>query len=208
MGMDKLLWPLDGVAVLQRAIEAFDSSPAISCLIVVCPADRWELLDHHSGTKPVIRVDGGASRQDSVACGLAAVPADCRWVAVHDGARPLVSPDDIARCVDAARTHRAAALAKRVAETVKRSDSDDFCEASVSREHLWAMETPQVFSSTLLREACELVARENLTVTDEVSAVQALGVRAKLVESSRPNIKITTPADLALATALWKTFQS
>ena len=208
MGMDKLLWPLDGVPVLQRTLAAFDAAPAITRLIVVCPLERWNLLESTLFSKPVTRVDGGETRQDSVARGLAAVPDDCPCVAVHDAARPLVSTEDIARCVEAARVHGAAALAKRVTETLKRSDENAFSRHAVDRENLWSMETPQVFALDLLRRAYDRVGAENLTVTDEVSAVEALGVPTRLVESGNPNLKITTPADLALATALWKTRQS
>ena len=205
MGMDKLLWPLDGVPVLRRTIESFASSPAISAIVVVCPEERWRLLDLPEFSKPVLRADGGETRQDSVALGLAALPQDCLMVAVHDGARPLVAPADIARCVEAAATHGAAALARRVTETMKRSDSGDFCGEPVSRELLWSMETPQIFTTALLRQAYAEVARRNLTVTDEVSAAQAAGIRVKLIESLHPNLKITTPGDLALASALWNT---
>jgi 2-C-methyl-D-erythritol 4-phosphate cytidylyltransferase len=137
-----------------------------------------------------------------VANGLAAIPAGTLLVAIHDAARPLVHPDDIGRCVAAAHECGAATLARRLVETVKRSDALDFCLESVSREHLWAMETPQVFAVEPLREACAAVASHNLTVTDEVSAAQAIGLRIKFIESRHPNLKITNPADLALAEAL------
>jgi 2-C-methyl-D-erythritol 4-phosphate cytidylyltransferase len=152
----------------------------------------------------VIRTDGGADRQDSVARGLAAVDPDTRWVAVHDGARPLVSPEDIDCCVGAALEHGAATLARKATETMKRSDANDFSTEAVSRENLWCMETPQVFAISLLRKAYEAVTARGLTVTDEVSAVQAIGTKVKFIESRHPNIKITTPADLALAEALMK----
>jgi 2-C-methyl-D-erythritol 4-phosphate cytidylyltransferase len=89
-----------------------------------------------------------------------------------------------------------------VTETLKRSDEDDFSATAVSREQLWFMETPQVFEIPLLRQAYQTVASQGLAVTDEVSALEAIGARVKLVESRHPNLKITTPADLALAEAL------
>ena len=201
MGFDKLASPLGGLPVLRRTLEAFLAAESIAEVVVVCPQERWELLDGDF-TKPVKRVDGGTDRQDSVAAGLAALSPDSRFVAVHDGARPLVSPEDIDRCVAAAVEHRAAALARRVTETLKRSDADDFSSAAVSREQLWFMETPQVFAISLLRQAYQAVASLGLAVTDEVSALEAIGARVKLVVSRHPNLKITTPADLALAEAL------
>lgn len=203
MGIDKLSEPIAGVPVLQRAIEAFLAADVIDSVIVVCPEERWQKLDFSGCSKPVRRVDGGAERQHSVANGLATLAPGTRWVAIHDGARPLVDADDIGRCVAAAIEHGAATLARHVVDTLKRSDDLDFCNGSLSRENLWAMETPQVFAVELLQVACAAVASRGLVVTDEVSAVQEIGARVKFIESRHPNPKITTSADLALAKALW-----
>ena len=202
MGFDKLSAMLGGLPVLRRTVEAFLQSPAIGQIVVVGPEDRWSLLDGMDFTKPVTRVDGGAERQVSVALGLAALGMDCQFVAVHDGARPLISPDDIGRCVDAVSEFKAVSLGRRVTETMKRSDEEDFCAETVSREHLWCMETPQVFEIQVLREAYLAVTARGLVVTDEVSAVHAIGTQVKFIASRHPNLKITTPADLALAEAL------
>lgn len=204
LGYDKLTWTLDGITVLRRSIDAFLKANNIHSIVVVCPLDRWNQIDHENFTKPVTRVDGGKERQDSVAAGLAALPADTQLVAVHDGARPLVSPNDIDRCVEAAHAFGAAALARRTTETMKRSDDNDFNTEPVERHNLWCMETPQVFRTDLLRDASNAIARDGITATDEVSAVEQLGTKVKFVESRNPNLKITTPADLALAEALVK----
>ncbi|KAB2641475.1 MAG: 2-C-methyl-D-erythritol 4-phosphate cytidylyltransferase [Verrucomicrobia bacterium] len=205
MGFDKLAAPLAGVPVLRRTLDAFLASECIAAIIVVCSAERWESLenaDTRSFTKPLTRVDGGATRQDSVANGLAALAVGTQWVAVHDGARPLISPEDITRCVAAAGEFGAASLARRVTETLKRADAGDFCAEAVAREQLWFMETPQVFELGLLREAYAAVRARQLEVTDEVSAAQAIGKRVKFIEATHPNLKITRPADLALASAI------
>ena len=204
LGHDKLTWTLDGVTVLRRSINAFLDAKNIHSIVVVCPLDRWNQIDHENFTKPVIRVDGGKERQNSVAAGLAALPADTQLVAVHDGARPLVSPIDIDRCVEEASTFGAATLARRATETMKRSDDQGFNAEPVDRHNLWCMETPQVFQTSLLCEASKAVARNGITATDEVSAVEQLGTKVKFVESTSPNLKITTPADLALAEAVVK----
>jgi 2-C-methyl-D-erythritol 4-phosphate cytidylyltransferase len=201
MGFDKLASPLARIPVLRRTLDAFLAADSIAEIVVVCPEERWELLGG-GFSKPVKRVDGGADRQDSVMAGLAALSAQTGLVAVHDGARPLVAPADIDRCVAAALEFRAAALARRVTDTLKRSDAADFSAGAVSRENLWFMETPQVFDVPLLLEAYEAVAAQGLAVTDEVSAMEAIGVQVKFIESIQPNLKITTPADLALAEAL------
>ena len=202
MGMDKLAWPLHGVPVLRRTLEAFLEAKSIDSIVVVCPEERWKWLAGTDFAKPVRRADGGAERQESVRNGLAALGENVLHVAVHDGARPLVSPADIDACVAAARIHHAAALARRATETMKRSDADGFCLESVDRDNLWCMETPQVFEVALLRDAYRQVAAQGIAVTDEVSAVQLTGTRVKFIESTQPNLKITTPADLALAEAL------
>lgn len=199
MGFDKLAAPIGGVPVLKRTLQAFLAVDAITEIIVVGPEARWKLLDGVQFSKPVRRVDGGLTRQESVAAGLAAITGD--YVAVHDGARPLISPEDIARCLEAALIHHAVALARRVTETLKRSDAEDCNMASISREQLWFMETPQAFQTELLREAYSHVRSRGLTITDEVSAIEAIGGKVKFIESRNPNFKITTPADLALAEA-------
>jgi 2-C-methyl-D-erythritol 4-phosphate cytidylyltransferase len=132
--------------------------------------------------------------------GLALVEEEI--VAVHDGARPLVKPETIDTCIAAAKEHHAAALARQATETIKRSDVNGFARESVSRDLLWFMETPQVFLTELLRKAYSIVREKGLTVTDEVSAVEALGIATKLVVSPTPNPKITVPADIELAAAL------
>jgi len=202
MGMDKLAWPLAGVPVLRRTLDAFLAADSIAAIVVVCPEERWRLLGGPEFPKPVTRVDGGVNRQDSVANGLAAIIPSSRYVAVHDGARPLIAPQDIDRCVAAAIEHRAATLASRVTETMQRSDAEDFSTEPVNREHLWRMETPQVFETALLWEACAVLSVRGVVLTDEVTAVQLCGTRVKFIESRHANLKITTPADLALAEAL------
>lgn len=201
MGFDKLTSLLAGIPILRRTLDAFLAADSIAEIVVVCPAERWELLSGEF-SKPIRRVDGGANRQDSVVAGLTALSAQTNLVAVHDGARPLITPTDIDLCIAAALQYRAAALARRVTETVKRSDETDFSAGAISRENLWFMETPQVFEIPLLLKAYQAVATQGLAVTDEVSAMEAIGVQVKFIESIQPNLKITTPADLALAEAL------
>lgn len=202
MGFDKLAAPLAGKPVLQHSLAAFLALPATRELVVVCPPERFAWLDTSRAAIPVRRADGGADRQHSVAHGLAALAADAELVAVHDGARPLLHPEDLARCLEAAAACHAAALARPVTETLKRSDEHGYCTAAVAREHLWLMETPQVFAASLLRQAYAAIPADAAPVTDEVTAVQATGHRVRFIESLHPNPKITRPADLALAAAI------
>ena len=201
MGFDKLLAPLAGTSVLQRSLDAFLSTPEVDAVVVVTDEQRFATLQWPDD-RTVLRVDGGAERYDSVLAGLQAAPESSTHVAVHDGARPLVHPDAISTCLATARETGAAALARRITETLKRADADDSTIESVSREDLWIMETPQVFSIDLLRRAYDEVLARNLPVTDDVSAAEAIGHPTKLVEDPYPNPKITVPADLATAEAL------
>lgn len=204
-GFDKLAAPLAGQPVLRRSVDAFVRAGA-AAIVVVCPESRWVQtgLAEAAFPIPVCRVDGGAERCDSVAAGLAALPEGTELVAVHDGARPLVTPEGILACVAAARRSGAAACAHPVVDTLKRADAQGHTLAEpASREHLWGMETPQVFRTELLRAAYERVRALGLCVTDEVSALETLGHATQLVTGG-VNLKITLPGDLALAELIWE----
>lgn len=196
MGFDKLAALLDGKPVLAHTVQRFLDCDAITEILVICPAERFDLLDKATFTKPVHRIDGGAERHLSVANGLAAVSPKAELIAVHDAARPHVSQTDILATIDAAKKHGAASLARRVTETLKRTDAEDFTQSPISRENLWFIETPQIFSADLIRAAYEKVLKENLCVTDETSALETISVKTQLIASTSPNPKITTPADL------------
>ena len=204
-GFDKLAALLDGVPVLRRSVDAFVAAGA-AAVVVVCPLSRWEETGLASAAFPipVLRVDGGAERQDSVAAGLAVLPEGTRMVAVHDGARPLVTPAGIRSCLAAAEDTGAAACAHPIVDTLKRADARGYSlPEPVSREHLWGMETPQIFSLALLQRAYAHVAEQGLVVTDEVSAVESVGIPTRLVQVGA-NLKITLPGDLELAELIWK----
>ncbi len=204
-GFDKLAALLDGVPVLRRSIDAFVVA-GCGAIVVVCPHERWEAVGLGAAEFPipVLRVDGGAERQDSVAAGLAVLPLSVRWVAVHDGARPLISPEGIRACLEAAGRTGAAACAHPVVDTLKRVDAEGkTLPEPVSRERLWGMETPQIFDRRLLQLAYTEVKARGLVVTDEVSAMEAIGIPTVLVQVGM-NMKITHPGDLELATCLWK----
>lgn len=204
-GQDKLLTLLNGVKVLRRSIDVFFNCPAITEIVVVAPQERFDQIWQRGTVHPklVHRVDGGAERQDSVLAGLNAIRSSPAYVAVHDGARPLVTPAQVMRCFKAARSAGAAALAHRVVDTLKRVDEKGFSlPSTVSRENLWCMETPQIFERALLCAAYDTVTALGLKVTDEVSALESIKVPTLLVENVEPNLKITYPQDLRNAEAL------
>ncbi|GAA3910513.1 2-C-methyl-D-erythritol 4-phosphate cytidylyltransferase [Halomonas cibimaris] len=149
------------------------------------------------------RVTGGAERMDSVLGALRAVPADDDdIVLVHDVARPCVSPDDVRALARAADSDDGALLAMPVADTMKRATPGGACARTESRAGLWHALTPQGFRYGLLRRALERAAAGGLAVTDEASAVEALGRHPRLVGGRRDNLKVTHPDDLALAGAI------
>jgi 2-C-methyl-D-erythritol 4-phosphate cytidylyltransferase len=202
MGFNKLLAPLCGEPVLRRSLGAFQKCAAIDEIIVVTSeALRMEVEVWRMGGLDKITqiIAGGAERHFSVHAGLQALNPACDIVAVHDGARPLISVSQITRCIEAARTQSAVACARPMTETLKRCDGAGRITDSIDRANAWIMETPQVFQRDLLVRAYQAVIRDSLLVTDEVSAVQHLGAPVFVVENAEPNPKITFPADILLA---------
>jgi 2-C-methyl-D-erythritol 4-phosphate cytidylyltransferase len=205
MGFDKLRASLGGKPVLAHTIEAFEHTAAVTELILVARAERvqeFEELVRQSGFQKVRHViAGGQQRQDSVRAGLERASATSSFIAVHDGARPLITTDQIERVFACARENGAAALAERITDTIKRADENQVVTGGVPRENLYAMQTPQIFARELLERAYAAVAAENLSITDEVSAVEHLGEKVVLVPNDEWNVKITYPRDLLLAEA-------
>jgi 2-C-methyl-D-erythritol 4-phosphate cytidylyltransferase len=203
MGFDKLLALLGDKPVLAHTLDAFERAGCVDEIILVARAERvselQELVRQSKLKKVRDVVAGGTHRQDSVRAGLERLNADAHYVAVHDAARPLVMPEQIERVFALARQHGAAALAEPITDTLKRADENRFVTGSVAREGLYAMQTPQIFSRDLLMDAYAGVAAKNLSITDEVSAVEHLGAKVLLVPNEEFNVKITYPRDLLLA---------
>lgn len=193
MGFDKLAAEWDGKPILWHSVRAFSSLKEIAQVVVVTPEERFAWL---TDFEKLTRVDGGAERPDSVAAGLAALSSDISHVAIHDGARPLISAEAILATFKKAEQTGAAALARRVTETLKRATPDGISTESVSRDHLWMMETPQIFEKSLITQAYEKVRSGDALITDEVSALQLLGLGTHIVENNTPNPKVTVQADL------------
>lgn len=201
LGFDKIAATIAGKTVLDHSVHAFASSPSVTEIIVVTRADRFEEVQamvKPMGKKAVV-VPGGAERQDSVRHGLEALGSNISFVAVHDAARPLITPEEIEAVYMAARQHGAASLAAPVPDTLKRAGQDGFVSESIDRRNVFGMQTPQVFARDLLEQAYEHVENEQVAVTDEVSAVELMGQRVFLVPADGPNFKITFKRDLELA---------
>lgn len=202
MGFDKLLAPLAGRCVLWHSIHALARCDEVEGLTLVVRSDaRTEMAVLAASAalgKAVALVDGGAERHLSVNAGLTALEGE-GYVAIHDAARPLVTPEAVSGCLALARVHGAASCAAPVADTLKRADTAGMVVGGVDRTELWAMQTPQVFSIPLIREAYASVLRDGVLVTDEVSAVERLGRPVALYHNTDWNLKITFPRDIELA---------
>lgn len=197
---------LEGVPVLLRALTAFERVAAVDEIVVVVPEEdvAWveaEWLAPRRGRQRLVAVAGGASRQESVARGCAALSPSCRWIIVHDGARPLVTPAVIERVLEGARSTGAAVCGLPVTDTIKRVDEAGRVVETLPRESLRAIQTPQAFRRDILERAH---AQEDLlaAVTDDAALVERLGVPVIVVEGDPANMKLTVPADLDRARQL------
>jgi 2-C-methyl-D-erythritol 4-phosphate cytidylyltransferase len=203
-GIPKQYLQLAGKTVLEHTLQQFINIDAIKGLVVVLAAEDeyWPTLNLDS-TARIHTTSGGIERYNSVLNGLrylGQMAHDDDWVLVHDAARPCVRPDDIKKLISAmSQCPDGAILAVPVRDTMKRADSDNLITGTVSRDRLWHAQTPQIFRLSALRDALEMVIRQNISVTDEAQAIELTGLRPLLVEGHPDNIKITHPADLALA---------
>ena len=203
MGFDKLFATIAGEPVIAHAIRAFDRAISVTEIIVVAREDRHDQIqkiNRDAGFKKLRSiVTGGERRQDSVRAGLDRAERGAKYVAVHDAARPLITPEQIEGAFKQCRVHGAAALAQPVNDTLKRADADLFVAGSVDRHQLYAMQTPQIFDRDLIDDAYHAVYAEDIWITDEVSAVERLGHKIALVLDDDFNFKITYPRDLPVA---------
>ena len=193
-----------GKPLLRHALEALLAHPGIDgAVVALAEGDaRWPGWTTLHG-KPVLACRGGAERADSVLAALAALPAgvaDDALVLVHDAARPNLQAADIGALLEAAAAHPdGAILAAPVRDTLKRADAEGRILATEPREALWRALTPQAFRRDLLQRALQAARDAGIVATDEAMAVERLGCRPRLVEGREDNLKVTTPADLALA---------
>lgn len=202
-GIDKILAPLGGEPLLLQTVRAVASSAQIDRILIVTRADLLETVKNlcQSEEKVTDVLAGGETRTASVMNGLRRVTTPL--VAVHDGARPLVTAQVIDEAVAAAEVCGAAAPAIPVHDTVKVA-RDGIVTATPDRATLFAVQTPQVFETERLRSALEAAAERGIALTDDCSAAEAAGMTVRLTAGSEENLKITTPIDLVLAEAILK----
>lgn len=197
---------LGGDPLLICTLRVFDRCESVGHLVVAVPSNDVRSVSDRlqaAGLRKLTAVvEGGDSRQDSVRNALRAVPASVNVVLVHDAVRPFVRDEHIASVVNAVRETGAASLAMPVADTLRRSDGDDFAD-TVDRDGLYRMQTPQGFRRDWLETAHRKARDAGRTATDDVELVQWIGHAVRRVDGSAYNVKITTPSDWTLATAIW-----
>lgn len=199
----KVLEELGGRPALCRSLEVLDRCPLIGEICLVCrEQDRADMLPLTSGlATPVRVVPGGAQRQDSVEQGVEALAGPWEYVAIHDGARPLVTEGILAAVCRDAMAHGAATAAVPSKDTCKLADGAGFVAATPARDRLWAVQTPQAFSLALYREALGKARAAGQSYTDDCQLIEAAGGSVKLTMGDYRNIKLTTPEDLLAARA-------
>ena len=207
-GIDKVMAPLDGEPMIVRTVRAFQACDAIREIVIVTREDLiLPIMKLCSGCGKVTAVvAGGKSRQESVKLGMNTLSEKVRLVAVHDGARPLVSWQLIDRAVRAGNSYGAAAPAIPVKDTIK-VVTGGVVKETPDRSGLYAVQTPQVFDFDLLRAALKKAEEEEAQVTDDCSAVERMGMSVKIVEGDERNLKVTTPMDLKIAKMLLEEMQ-
>ena len=204
-GQEKLFTMLAGVPVLVRALRPLQAAESIERIVIVTKPERFltvqDACKEFGITKAAEIVPGGETRAHSVLEGLKAA-GEARIVAIHDGARPFVTPALVDALVAAAAEYGAAAPGIPVKDTIKVVDGEGHVLATPDRAALRAIQTPQVFRTTLLRAALEQCLAAGVSPTDDCGAVEAYGAPVLILPGEERNIKLTTPADFLTAEAI------
>ena len=205
-GVAKQWLTVDGRTVLEHTVDAFERCPYIDEIVVVIRRGEGQktadLLRAIGVSKVRAVVAGGKTRQESAYFGAKHASEGTRYIAIHDAARCLVTPEDISATVTAAYAGKAASLGTPVTDTVKRVDKNRFVRETKDRNELWLAATPQVFAYPMYVSAALSALRSGRDVTDDNMLFEALGQRIRMVEARGPVLKITKPGDEVIAEAV------
>lgn len=197
-----------GESVLVRSARAFEESELISEIIIVTRRADVEgcrnILKEKGITKVTRVVAGGDTRQKSAKNGFEAVNPACEFVAIHDAARCLVTPEMIEAAMESAFVHGACACAAKATDTIKKTDGANSITETVDRENAWLVQTPQIFMADMYRAAAYMGEKDNVEATDDCALCERLGFKVKLVDVGKTNMKITYPEDVIIAEAILK----
>lgn len=205
MGSDrnKLRLLLLGKPLLAWTLLAAESTPSITWIGIIGQQDdepTWkDLIQDLHLHKPILFIVGGKTRQESVYNGLQALPTEATQVLIHDGARCLATPDLLARCAEALQKYQGFVAAVPVKDTIKVVDADHKIQDTPDRSQLWAAQTPQGFQVSPLKACHEKGRQQRWEVTDDAALFEKLGLPVHIVLGEETNLKVTTPADLAIA---------
>lgn len=198
--------PLLGRPAIEYTLRAFEKCHLIKEIVVVCREQDKErirlIADENGFTKVNSLVKGGASRAESVKNGIKAASDRAKYFAIHDGARPLITVDEIERVVEAAFETGAATLGVPVKDTIKVVDGYNKIESTPLRSQLRAVHTPQVFERELYQFALENAGDNMINFTDDCSLIEHMGGEVDVVKGSEENIKLTTPIDVVIAESI------
>lgn len=205
-GVAKQYLLLCGIPVIVRSMLAFENCPYIDEIVAVCGKGEESAVSALAASYGIKKlacvVTGGATRQDSARHGLEAVSSKMKYIAVHDAARCLVTPDMIADVVSAAYANRAASAGCPATDTLKKVNENGYITGTVDRSSVFAAQTPQVFDIRLYRAATYTAQKNKTVVTDDNMLMEAIGQTVKMVDTGKENMKLTTPEDLVIAEAI------
>lgn len=194
---------IDGKTVLLRSALAFEECELVDEIVLVTSAKTTEraksILDRGGITKLTRVVTGGETRAESAKRGFNAVNPACEFVAIHDAARCLVTPQMIESAFDAAFVYGGAACAAVCTDTLKKTDAAGNIVETIDRENVWQAQTPQIFNANMYRAAVYYAEKDGVSATDDCALCERIGFKIKLVDCGRTNIKITYPEDIAVA---------
>ncbi len=195
---------LGGKPILSHTLASFERCPLIRFILVVVGEEDLEyclkeVIEPYHYQKVLKIIPGGKRRQDSVKKGIEALPEDTEIVVIHDGVRPFVTEEMIEASIEEATRSGAAVVGVPVKDTIKMATSDGIVLHTLERSSLWQVQTPQAFQASILRKAYFTPALEEMSVPDDATLVERLGIKVHLLPGSYSNIKITTQEDLMLA---------
>ena len=202
----KQFMDIDDMPVIAHTLDAFERTACIDYTVVVtreCDIAECKSIVRRFGLTKVAKiVAGGATRQDSVLCGIDALDDETDYVAIHDGARCLITPKMIKAVFDEAKRSGCASAGAPVKNTIKQVDDNNRITDTPDRATLWQAQTPQIFKAGLYRAAAYYAQKNNFSATDDNSLLEYIGGKVTMVDCGYTNIKITTPEDIAIAKVL------
>jgi len=209
MGQPKLFLMLGDMPVLAWTLRAFDRAANVDEVIVSAREEDilliWDMISEFGIKKVSKIINGGETRTESVLAALNEVSDDTNLIAIHDGARPLVTSELIDFAIAEAGKFGAVTLGVPVKDTIKRVSADQIIAETLERDELYHIQTPQIFRANIIREAYERAENMGIDATDDCGLVEAIGIGIRVVDGDYRNIKITTPEDLAIGESLlWR----